>query len=275
MSQQTIPDSTGPNFLVNINAALTQGYKDLSSHGQCRLVYTSASVVTLIPFNGNKLLINGYPQVVPSVGVALSSAGLAATTMYYVYAYMSSGVMTLEASTTGYATDSTTGVVIKSGDATRTLVGLIYCKTAATFADTYAQRFVASYFNRRPRETVGGFSGNRTTTTVGSFAEVNGEARTEFLTWGDSATQINYFGTIWTAAATYFTIWGVAVDSTNAAYKGRAYGFAYSSAAVPLGGGISGTLGEGLHYATIVAQVSATGTGTANSHTGHSETVMI
>lgn len=271
----TIPDSTGPNFLINMNTAITTMYADLGNHGQCRLVFVDASTLRLNRHNGRWLMIGGVPCEIPSAGATLASTGLEATTMYYVYAYMNGSTMALEASQTGYATDATTGVVIKSGTPSRTLVGLIYCKTAATFADSPSQRFVASYFNRRSREVVGGFGGNRSASNVGAFAEVNGEARTEFLTWEDSVVQMTFTGVIWSGNASYYTVWGVGIDSTAEVWGGRAYGFTYATGAVPLGGGLCGTLSEGLHYATILAQVSATGSGTANSNTCHSESVMI
>ena len=271
----TIPDSNGPNFLTNINDAISTMYADLGNHGQCRLVFVDASTLRLDRHNGRWLMIGGVPREIPSAGVTLPSAGLSATTMYYVYAYMNGSTMALEASQTGYATDTETGVVIRNNDSSKTLVGLIYCKTAATFADSSSQRFVASYFNRRSREVIGGFGGNRSASNVGTFAEVNGEARTEFLTWGDSVVQMAFTGAIWSGDAAYHTVWGVGIDSTTEAWGGRAYGFTYSTGAVPLGGGLCGTLSEGVHYATILAQVSATGSGTANSNTCHSESVMI
>ncbi|MBR7551793.1 hypothetical protein KC220_24955, partial [Mycobacterium tuberculosis] len=83
-------------------------------HGQCRLSYVSGTQLKLSPYNGNNLIINGVPQQIPSAGVTLANTGLAASTKYYVYAYMNAGTMTLEAVTTAHAT-GTNGVEQKSG----------------------------------------------------------------------------------------------------------------------------------------------------------------
>ncbi|MEB2654919.1 hypothetical protein SOP89_26500, partial [Pseudomonas siliginis] len=110
-------------------------------HGQCRLSYVSGTQLKLSPYNGNNLIINGVPQQIPSAGVTLANTGLAASTKYYVYAYMNAGTMTLEAVTTAHAT-GTNGVEQKSGDATRTLVGMILTdgSTPGQFVDTPANR---------------------------------------------------------------------------------------------------------------------------------------
>ncbi|MCJ2144280.1 hypothetical protein MKL20_30200, partial [Methylobacterium sp. E-066] len=79
---------------------------------------------------------------------------MSAATLYYVYAYMNGSTLALEAVTTAHATDATYGHEIKTGDGTRTLVGMVYTGpgTPGTFLDTAANRWVASWFNRRERD---------------------------------------------------------------------------------------------------------------------------
>ncbi|MCJ2141865.1 hypothetical protein MKL20_17750, partial [Methylobacterium sp. E-066] len=122
--------------------------------GQCRLVYSSATGLLLKTYQGNQLWVNGAYRTIPSGGVSLTSAGLTSATLYYVYAYMSGSTLTLEAVTTGHSADATFGHEIKTGDGTRTLVGMVYTGpgTPGTFLDTAANRWVASWFNRRERD---------------------------------------------------------------------------------------------------------------------------
>jgi hypothetical protein len=101
--------------------------------GQCRLVFVSTSSVRLDRRNGQYLWINGANEAIPSSGPTLSNGALAASTAYYVYAYMSSGTMTLEASTTAPATSSTDGTQIKTADATRALVGRLATNSSSEF----------------------------------------------------------------------------------------------------------------------------------------------
>lgn len=50
-----------------------------TAHGQCRLVYTNGTTVTLVPYNGNKMYIPSLAQTItlPSGGVTLSNTGMA------------------------------------------------------------------------------------------------------------------------------------------------------------------------------------------------------
>ena len=157
---------------------------------QGRLDYVSTTLIRLNRYNGRSLFINGTIQTIPSAGVDLANTGLTASTLYYIYAYMVSTTVTLEGSTTAPAVDSTYGHKIKTGDATRTLVGQVYMDagTPGTFADTATKRWVVSYYNRI-NATVTVNSGSLYTTTVAAGSWTSGEIssalRTSFLHWGD------------------------------------------------------------------------------------------
>lgn len=116
----------------------------------CRLNYVSATQIILVPTNGNVLPINGVLYAIPPVGVTLANTGLTAATMYWIYAYMNAGTMTLEASTTGFTEPVTEGGAYKTGDVTRTLVGGVYtgAGTPGIFVQTRGKHLVASYYNR-------------------------------------------------------------------------------------------------------------------------------
>jgi hypothetical protein len=117
----------------------------------CRQDYVSTSVIRLNRCNGAYLTIDNAPQAIPAAGVDLAPTGLLpATPFYYVYAYMAAGVMTLEAVTTAHAADARNGIRVKSGDATRTLVGQVIVITGPVFESTLTRRYVSSYYNRKP-----------------------------------------------------------------------------------------------------------------------------
>src|SRR5579871_3715995 len=116
-----------------------------------RFSYTNVSTCTFGAFRGQLIMINGLLQKIPAAGISFSNAGLSASTLYYAYVFMNNGVMTGEFSTTAHATSATAGNVgteIKSGDDTRTLVGMIYTSGSSQFVNTLSQRLVASWFNR-------------------------------------------------------------------------------------------------------------------------------
>lgn len=159
----------------------------LQVHGQCRLTKSGANLL-LSPYNGNHLVIDGNLEVVPSAGVTLAATSLSVDTTYFIYAYMNAGTMTLEASATGHTADTSNGVEIKSGDSTRTLVGMARTITGPAWQDATNQRFVISYFNRKPIVCEAGFSVNHQ--IFSTPGELDAEIRNEFLTWGDEAIDV-------------------------------------------------------------------------------------
>ena len=140
-------------------------------HGQCRFQYASATQCVLNPWNGNGLLINGRQYRVPSGGVVLSNAQVPAQTLSYVYAYDSgSGAVALEASTTAY-NRHTDGVFIKSGDPSRTLVGMVITPANGQFTYTGQLKYVTSFFNRLLSTVIEYVSSG--TSTVGTPVALN------------------------------------------------------------------------------------------------------
>lgn len=123
--------------------------------GQCYLEWSGANL-SLRREGGTRLWINGRNEVIPVAGVTLAATGLtmtggiAASAIYYIYAAASGGVITLEASATAWVVDATTGLRVKTGDASRTLVGLAGLSAAATWW-TGNNCGVCSWFNPRWR----------------------------------------------------------------------------------------------------------------------------
>lgn len=233
----------------------------LFNYGQCRLTKSGANLV-LVPSGGNRITIGGAICFVPSAGVSLAPTSLTPSTLYYIYAYMNGATLTLEASTTVHTMDTVTGVEIKTGDATRTLVGMARTIVGPAWQDTAAQRFVVSWFNQQPVQTAASFSSGRTTTSVGVFVELNTEIRNEFLAWTGKALSFWASGTISNNTALASCTSAMALDNTTAleGANSPAMPTGINNQSLPLGFSTVIAPPEGYHYITLLGTVSA-GTG--------------
>lgn len=232
----------------------------LWTHGQCVLAKSGPNLL-LSPRNGNKLVVNGRMCAVLAAGVTLAPAGLAANTTYYVYASDADGdgvIDTLEASITGHATDATTGVEIKTGDPSRTLVGMARAVTGPAWQDAPNQRFVRSWFHRQPVQARGAFTAQRTTTSVGAWVELNPEIRVEYLMWSDEAVSYSTAG-VFNSSAAVLALCAVATDGATVPDDSAAQTNSATLVPLALASSRSG-LSEGYHYATLIAQVAAAAT---------------
>src|SRR5215813_13959038 len=78
-------------------------------------IVTSGNDLKLVRFDGYQLNINGVNQDIPLAGALLAAAGLSVGSFLYIYAYMNAGVLTLEASSTSFALQVATGMMVKNG----------------------------------------------------------------------------------------------------------------------------------------------------------------
>lgn len=235
------------------------------SHGQCVLSLVAGNL-KLLPRSGNLLVINGVPCTVPDAGVTLPAAGLLATTLYYIYAVATAGVITsLEASTTGHSTDTTAGnkgVEIKTGDSTRSLVGMAYVKTAATFADTAAQRLIASWFNKKSIAGANPYTSS-VTVTPATYAELSNANRLEFVSWAGDVVDLRFTGSLLGNSAASYVFASFGIDSTTVAEDVQC-----TLNNQPNGTGTSPSpqfvksgLAEGYHFATLLVNNAGSGNG--------------
>lgn len=178
LNQDPVLDTTGTYWI----SALSTG------HGQCRFDYVSPTQCKLTPFGGVSINVAGQVRKIPSSGITISNSGLSATTLYYCYVYVSAGVLTLEFSSTGH-TQHTNGVEIKSGDPTRTLVGMVYTGAGSpgVFVNNQNAKCVLSYFNRRSvtssyYSTAASAAFSNTTRAI-----VWPESTISFITWADES----------------------------------------------------------------------------------------
>ncbi|WP_309902479.1 hypothetical protein [Variovorax soli] len=250
------------NLLASYSAQLRDGNGFTTGIGyvaQCRLV-KSGSILVLQRYNGVGLTINGVTYAIPSAGVSLAPTSLTPGTAYNIYAYMNAGTMTLEASTTAHATDSTTGIEIKSGDATRTLVGKAQPVAGPAWSDSINSRLVISYYNRRPIFCQAGLGGNISNSST-SAAELSTTLQNVFLTWGDAAS-FSFDGYASNSTAGAVCRSGLSLDGTSLL---EAFNIAQDPGAgnVLMPVSVTGVFNttEGGHYVTAYVSVSA-GTGT-------------
>lgn len=236
--------------------------------GQCRLARASSTSLILTPLNGNLLTVNGVACTVPDAGVTLAAAPAAANTNYYIYAVAAAGVITsLEASTTGWSISTTTGnkgTPIKTGDDTRTLVGLARGNGSTQWADSVSERFVLNYWNRRNLDLSAAFTAGRAYASS-SWGEINTEIRNAFLTWADEAVNVTASGAVTASVAGSSYSTAIGIDGTTAEDGGVTNNDAAAGQAGslhPIACGACRTLSEGYHYATLVANHSGASSGT-------------
>lgn len=230
--------------------------------GQCRLIKSGANLV-LSRYNGNAITIGGLAQIIPAGGVSLTPTGLTIGVTYDIYAYMGASGMALEASTTAHAIDALTGVEVKIGDPTRTLVGqarTINNAGLAAFQDTPAQRFVASWFNRKLNSATNFGIGVAVGGTA--FGELSTPARCELLSWAGDGMQMALVASVTQSSTNGTAETGIGVDSTTVSSTEEAKWQAYVNGAL---GALSVTqptaaLAEGYHFFAPLGKVNAGGT---------------
>lgn len=251
------PDTGGANWT---GVQLTQTVPAM----QGKFSYVSGTSCTFSPSNGGLLWINGLNYLIPSGGVNFTNGSVSASTLYYAYARMAGGTMTGELSTTGYSLSSN-GIPQKIGDATRTLVGMLYTTGGTQFVSQDGNLQVLSWSQRALKRTRTQFSADRTTTSA-AFVELNSEIRNSFLVWAnenlDFATTGSFQCAANQSAASQISFDGAAGEQESCALSNNS-----GTNRGPLA--IKGTkvgLSEGLHFATLLGARDA---GTATWHSSN------
>lgn len=230
--------------------------------GNCQFQYSSGTVVKLMPYQGNSVTFpSGAVATIGSGGISstitnaslngTAAQTLTANTLYYAYLWDSGGgTYVIDWSATGHATDTTSGIEIKSGDATRVLVGWAYPQAGPIFVDSVASRLVGTWFNRKPRQLSASFSTTRSTTSA-SLVELNTEIRVQFLSWGDafyaafSGSLTVNSGTTATTSLGLDGTTGFTGTTTMSPAQASPNAYAVSTPAIA-------TPSEGFHYATVI-----------------------
>jgi hypothetical protein len=267
-------DFTGNDFWYGIVSAANTSLPYLSRDQQCgRLGYVSTTSIRLDPQDGATIWIYtaaaGWTRrIIPSAGVTAANTStyvngtagqsLAASTTYYVYLFDNAGVLTVDFSTSAPAVDATSGLKIKTGDATRLLVGMV--RTDGSTPGLFqTPGLVLSWYKRLPIAIEGPALSSNPTTTSASAVELQVGARMLFLAWGedDISAHFNGCGRHSSNAQTFTT--KVTLDGTSTAFCApnvvRPAVAAYKCN-VSCGGTKIATT-DGYHYATITVLTSA------------------
>lgn len=193
---------------------------------------TGATTLYYSPYAGNRIaLFDGSAwNLLTFSELSLALAADAANTNWDLFAYSSSGVVTLERVAWTNATTRATGIAlqdgvyVKSGDATRRYLGTY--RTTGTIGqteDSFAKRFVWNYANRvkRPMRVVE--ATDSWTYTLAAFRQANASAANQLacvVGVAEVAADVRVFGRTSNTNANINTAVGIGYDSTTTATVG-------------------------------------------------------
>jgi len=218
---------------VQSNSEQSATTDTISAHGQCILTRTSATVLALDPKNGEGLFVTVSgtmaSQTIPSAGITATttscfidgtgSSSLAADTVYLICVFDNSGTLTLDfLTTTTHAVDTTSGVEIATGDATRTVVGMIRTNASSQLIDTDIEKGILSWFNRRNKMASVDLTNGATSSST--YVNSNTANNLEWLTWADEVVMIGFTADISSNNATATRELGIGIDSTSTVDEG-------------------------------------------------------
>lgn len=198
-----------------------------------RLIYVSATQIKFVPYNGDRIKIEGAILAIPAAGFSLANTGvivdavpgssLAANTTYQVNAYNQGGGGTLGLvfrSTLTHSASTTAGnvgVEIAAIDSF-TIVGLIRTNASGQFVDTPAQRFVRSWFNRGRLSLQGaGLPTTGIAFNSGTWASLGATYQTEWLNWSDEAVDILFSGLVYCDVDSQIAMASIGIDGLTPA----------------------------------------------------------
>jgi hypothetical protein len=242
----------------------------VSRDQQCgRLTRVSATQIRLDPQDGNTIWVNTGSvwklRTIPSAGVTAANtnihldgtggSNLAANTGYWVYLFDNAGTLTLDFSTTAPAVDTTSGLKIKTGVASRLLVGMAHTNGSSEFD------LALSWYQRRGITQSAALSTARSTTST-SYVEVNPEIQVPFLSWAEEAVTAQFTGPMRNNTSAQFCTTRIFIDGVSTSVSdeisAHAGGANHLDNATCAG---QKTVSEGYHYMTVGVKVGAnTGT---------------
>lgn len=227
-------------------------------------IYYTPHVHDLIPlWDGTRWVLVQFAEV------SLATGTLSTLLPYDVFAYLSSGVVTLEKVVWFTATVRNTAVTIqdgrycKSGDKTRLYLGTFLSNSATqTVDDSAVRRGVWNMYNRRPRAVCRKETGQWNYTTA-TWRQANASTanRLEYVCGiAEDAVRVTVQGMVTNGSAATVAV-GIGVDSTTA-NSADAYGRNTSANVEQIHAFYTGVPGVGYHYLAWLEYSSATGTTT-------------
>lgn len=153
--------------------------------GTCILARNSATEIQIgvgvLPLK----LSSGWTSRAVTAAVTKSNGSLSTSTIYYVYAADSAGSTVLELSTTVHVQDADYGVRVKSGDPTRTYVGVVKTDGSSQFTADLTNPWFGA-----PKTW--SLSSTGSNTTSGSFVDVTNSTITVLPHSSTSTFKVHY-----------------------------------------------------------------------------------
>jgi hypothetical protein len=235
-----------------------------------RLTYSSSSQLIFKPYKGDRIKINGTIYQIPSAGIAglgntnifldgVAGRTLAANTVYRVYCFNNAGVLTADYSTTAHATSATAGNVgteIKSGDDTRSLIGLIVTSGSATFYDTQQSRFMRSWFNP-PNLTAQSAFVSGAVSTYNAWVQI--AAGPICVLWANETAHIQFMCRFWNTNIGQNHYFASAMDGSAIGASAIITNNSANSNSVFVGTLLAGGAAEGQHNFGFAVYIQANG----------------
>jgi hypothetical protein len=241
-------------------------------------------IAQFVPYNGNKILIDGKIEIIPDGVLAVSGGvqgayadcsvdkvlhqALASNTLYYVYVYMLAGVMTMDFSTTVQYQEDTYGTWVKTGDETCALVGMLYTNAASKTLGTAKQQTMVSHFNRLRYVNLVTVAG---TVTDATPTELNSANRLEWVQWSDDLPITSVTGHWGGATIGNRVALGIGLNSasTVSGYAGMGFIGTASTPSITTFSTAVNPGGDGYFYATAIGFTNLdAGAGTATLSNG-------
>lgn len=226
---------------------------------QCRLQVSGANLL-LAKVKSGTVFIPGYGlATVPAAGVTLAPAGLTASKLYYIYAYMNGNAMALEASTTSHVTDPNTGIEVKDGDNTRLFVGLEWAASAGAWAGLARSWFYDPGFIATTALP------SNSSTSSSSPVPINAAANRQFLAFSGESAFVELSGSGSNSLAGYSSYTWIGIDAITPYANGSGAHNQNNLAGETMNFSVAATvsnLTEGFHFAAMLGAADGGGTST-------------
>jgi hypothetical protein len=228
---------------------------------QCSLEAQGPTLLVLKPKFGSQVFIDGVNRPIFDTAGAypsIANTGLAANTFLYVYAKWVEPRMMLEFSTTGYTDSALYGHPVLTGDATKSLVGIIRTGpgTPGEFLDNDAQRFVASYYNRinKPAQRTA-LTGTPSTTSA-TYVELTAGDKVEFIAWGEEWSNCWHNSAAINATVGNICGGGIGVNGATTVIAPNLFNQPAAGVGIPVSGNTAYKFAPGYNYINYVGKSS-------------------
>ena len=174
--------------------------------------------VLFLPYNGNKIPINGVNVTIPPGGVSLGARGSRTAWTTTSTLISTPGTSPSKPRRRAIAPTRRPGLRSRLGTQPARWSGWSGATAATPSTAGATGRGILSWYNRQPIGLVRAFTAARAITSVGTFVVVHSEIDLEFLTWADEAISLHWHGSVSnnTAGAATYSASGSTAPRTGA-----------------------------------------------------------